>query len=235
MKFTKSIAFALIGFFTILTATAQNNNVGIGTNTPDASAILELQSTDKGVLVPRMLESQRLVITTPATGLLVYQTDGTSGFYFYDGAAWVSLNNTAETDPEVESTTTNAVPKWDGSKLVDGTITDNGTNVGIGVSNPGAKLDVDGSIRSSGAFITSGLGYGLISAYGSQGFVYQPVEISVPTSRFWLGFDYTNDGSYPYLTNATPNGAVVIKTGVAAGGPGTEQFRIKGRDGNVDG
>jgi hypothetical protein len=150
MKTTKRFALALISLFTILSASAQNN-VGIGTNTPDASAILELQSNDKGVLVPRMLESQRLAISsgTPATGLLVYQTDGTSGFYFYDGAAWVSLNNTAETDPKVSSATANAVPKWDGTNLVDGTITDDGTNVGIGTFNTTpAKLSVNGVLGS---------------------------------------------------------------------------------------
>ncbi|HMQ07525.1 MAG TPA: hypothetical protein PKC30_09505 [Saprospiraceae bacterium] len=61
-------------------------NGGIGTTTPDASAVLDITSTDKGVLVPRMLENQRTMIFSSATGLLVYQADGASGFYFYDGS-----------------------------------------------------------------------------------------------------------------------------------------------------
>ena len=61
---------------------AQNNNVGIGTNTPDASAILELQSNDKGFLIPR---TDTTLVTTPATGLLIYQTANNT-FYYFDGA-----------------------------------------------------------------------------------------------------------------------------------------------------
>ena len=51
---------------------AQNNNVGIGTTTPDATAILDVTSSNKGVLVPRLTTAQRTAITTPAQGLLVY-------------------------------------------------------------------------------------------------------------------------------------------------------------------
>lgn len=65
--------------------------VGIGTTTPDASSALEVASTDSGVLVPRMTVAQRIAITTPAEGLLVYQTNDVSGFYFYDGSQWVRL------------------------------------------------------------------------------------------------------------------------------------------------
>lgn len=75
------------------------SQVGIGTNTPDASAKLDITSTDKGLLTPRMTASQRGLITSPATGLLIYQTDGTTGFYYYTGTAWISL-----------STSENAVP-----------------------------------------------------------------------------------------------------------------------------
>ena len=71
------------------TASAQ---VGIGVPTAniDASAQLEVASTNKGFLAPRMTETQKNAITSPAAGLLVYQTDGTTGFYYYDGSAWKS-------------------------------------------------------------------------------------------------------------------------------------------------
>lgn len=71
---------------------AQNENVGIGTPSPDPSARLEIQSNDQGVLIPRMDSLQRTMINAPATGLLVYQTDGQAGFWFYDGSAWFSLS-----------------------------------------------------------------------------------------------------------------------------------------------
>lgn len=69
-----------------------SQNVGINTNTPHASAALDVVSTTQGILVPRMLQAERNLIASPATGLLVYQTDGTTGFYFYNGSAWTSLS-----------------------------------------------------------------------------------------------------------------------------------------------
>ena len=65
------------------------SQVGIGTSTPDASAALELSATDKGFLPPRMTAAQRTAIGTPATGLMVYQTDGTAGLYVYNGSKWL--------------------------------------------------------------------------------------------------------------------------------------------------
>ena len=59
----------------------------------NSSAMLDVSSTTQGVLVPRMTTAQRTAISTPATGLLVYQTDGTAGFYFYNGTAWTSLSS----------------------------------------------------------------------------------------------------------------------------------------------
>lgn len=85
----KTYIIALLLLFSINFSIAQ---VGINTPTPDASAALDVQSTTQGMLIPRMTESQRDLIASPATGLLVYQTDGTAGFYFFDGTAWTSLN-----------------------------------------------------------------------------------------------------------------------------------------------
>ena len=66
-------------------------SVGIGTTSPNSSAALEISSTTKGVLLPSMTQAQRNLITTPATGLLVFQNDNTPGFYFYNGTAWVAI------------------------------------------------------------------------------------------------------------------------------------------------
>jgi hypothetical protein len=79
--------------FCLITVHAQT---GIGTNTPDASAKLEIASTAKGLLIPRMTSVQRTAITNPANGLLVYQTDGVVGFYLNSGTAvspsWIRVN-----------------------------------------------------------------------------------------------------------------------------------------------
>ena len=65
---------------------------GIGTTTPNASSLLEVVSTSKGVLIPRMTQTQRNAIASPATGLLIYQTTNTPGFYYYNGTAWTAIS-----------------------------------------------------------------------------------------------------------------------------------------------
>ncbi|MEI6680412.1 MAG: hypothetical protein WCL21_17515 [Mariniphaga sp.] len=72
-------------------------NVGIGTTTPDASAIVEVNSSSKGFLPPRMTSAQRVAIASPVAGLLVYQTDGSLGLYHYNGSAWSILNSSSPT------------------------------------------------------------------------------------------------------------------------------------------
>ena len=70
---------------------------GIGTTTPNASAQLDVSSTTKGFLPPRMTATQRGLIANPATGLLVYQIDGATGYYFYTGVVWQLLNTSDAT------------------------------------------------------------------------------------------------------------------------------------------
>ncbi|GAA4975287.1 hypothetical protein [Algibacter aquimarinus] len=65
--------------------------VGINTTSPDASAVLDMVSTTQGVLTPRMTSAQRLLIVTPAEGLLVFDTDQ-NAFYFYNGTEWIELD-----------------------------------------------------------------------------------------------------------------------------------------------
>jgi len=57
-------------------------------NNSDNSAMLDVTSTTKGLLIPRMTKTQREAIDSPANGLLIYQTDSTPGFYSYDGTRW---------------------------------------------------------------------------------------------------------------------------------------------------
>ena len=83
----------------VLNTKAQTNtfpssgNVGIGTLNPNASALLEIKSTNKGLLIPRMNQTQRNAIPSPATGLLIYQTNGAPGFYVYNGTAWAAITS----------------------------------------------------------------------------------------------------------------------------------------------
>ncbi len=68
-------------------------SAGVGTTTPVSSAILELQTTSQGLLAPRMTKAQRDAIIAPATGLLIFQTNSTPGFYYYSGAAWTAISS----------------------------------------------------------------------------------------------------------------------------------------------
>lgn len=104
------------------------NNVGIGTTTPNASSILEMQATDKGVLVPRLTTAQRLAIATPANGLLVYDTNFDC-FYYYITATttWTSLcssGGSGSTGPTGPTGTAGAI----GATGADGVTGATGTN-----------------------------------------------------------------------------------------------------------
>lgn len=68
-------------------------SVGIGTNSPHPSALLELNENSKGLLIPRMTQAQRNAISSPAEGLMVYQTDETIGFWYYSAGSWLWITN----------------------------------------------------------------------------------------------------------------------------------------------
>ncbi len=79
------ITLLVLSFFFVTRAFSQ---VGIGTNSPNASAILELSSTSKGFLPPRMSESEKNAISSPVAGLMIYQVNNSPGLYYYTGTAW---------------------------------------------------------------------------------------------------------------------------------------------------
>jgi len=86
MRILRNTIFAVLTALALVTPISllAQDNVGIGTVTPDPSALLEVQSLDKGLLIPR---TDTLSITNPATGLLIY-TPPDSSFWYYDGVVW---------------------------------------------------------------------------------------------------------------------------------------------------
>jgi len=114
---------------------AQSQGVAINNDnsSPDASAMLDVKSTTKGMLAPRMTLAQRNAIVSPATGLTIYQTDNNPGLYYNSGTpaipAWFMVGNNA------------------GQWLNNGTtIYYNLGAVGIGTSTPTEKLNLEGRI-----------------------------------------------------------------------------------------
>ena len=78
----------LIALFFSFISRVSNSQVGIGTTNPHSSSILEVASTTKGMLIPRMTMEQRLAIISPSEGLMIYQIDGTKGVWIYTGSEW---------------------------------------------------------------------------------------------------------------------------------------------------
>ena len=106
------LTLALVFGYAVATA-QKTDNVGIGTTKPDPSAILDLNTTNKGFLMPRMTETERNAIKNPAMALKVYQIDGEKGEYTFDGTTW---------QPSARVGATNSVGAWDKQgNAVDGT------------------------------------------------------------------------------------------------------------------
>ena len=120
MKATNILfAFSLV----LASSLASHAQVGIGTATPAASSILDLTSTTKGLLAPRMTQAERLLITSPANGLIVYQTDFNVGLWVYNTStsSWTlsTAANTAATVTNVAAGTIGATTVQDALNELD--------------------------------------------------------------------------------------------------------------------
>lgn len=140
-------------FFLLLFNLLAEAQVGINTTNPHPSAMLDLNSTFSGILIPRMTSAQKTAIVAPATGLLIYQTDAASGFWYFDGTIWRTFSSTgwsligdAGTNP-----TSNFLGTTDSQDFIIATnnlermrLQTDG-DVGIGQTNPTTKLHIFGT------------------------------------------------------------------------------------------
>ncbi|MBK8611589.1 MAG: hypothetical protein IPL84_17030 [Chitinophagaceae bacterium] len=90
----KIIVCVMAVAFCVTTAKGQSLAINTDGSTANPSALLDIKSTTKGLLIPRMNKTERNAILTPATGLLVYQTaPDSAGFYYHNGTTWKWLSN----------------------------------------------------------------------------------------------------------------------------------------------
>ncbi|MFT4525484.1 MAG: hypothetical protein ACI85F_001638 [Bacteroidia bacterium] len=144
-NFLKSVSGFVLALLVSFQICAQDN-VGIGTTTPDPSSILEISSSDKGLLIPR---TDTTSITNPATGLLIY-TETDSTFYYFDGIVW------------------RAAIGLTGADGIDGTTGVTGAIGPTGMTGPIGPTGVDGQTGSTGAIGPTGID-GLDGATGANG------------------------------------------------------------------
>ncbi|MFZ4520637.1 MAG: tail fiber domain-containing protein [Bacteroidales bacterium] len=136
----------ILGSVAGVNGATSNVNVGIGTNSP--AERLDVAGKTK---------TTNFQMTNGAGAGKVIQGDAAGN------ASWVNSTSLSitETDPQVSSSVSGLVPKWNGSTLTDGIIRDDGTNVGIG-KTPAEKLDVNGKIKTTTLQMTTGATNGFV-------------------------------------------------------------------------
>ncbi len=137
----KACLTIIVSILSIAAVSAQKsvgiNNTGASAN---SSAMLDVASTTKGMLIPRMTTVQRTGIINTAVGLMVFDTN-TNSFWYYQAAGWTELESTSSSP-------------W--QKNGNDIYNKNSGNVGIGIAAPTKKLQVTGGIKADQIFINGG-------------------------------------------------------------------------------
>jgi hypothetical protein len=214
--------FVYILFFLAYPSFSQ---VGIGTTTPSNSAALEVTSTSSGVLIPRMSLAQKNAIVSPATGLLIYQNDGVSGFWYFNGTVWTTFSDTSwlTLGNSGTSPATNYLGTSDSKELIvktnntEALRVNTNSNVGIGttlspttklfINNSGGAIRIEDGTQGAGNILTS-------DANGNVSWEDPPI-IGLPDDdwRFNSGSD---DAAPIYRTGTVKIGPVIPRRFVDA-------------------
>jgi microcystin-dependent protein len=168
------------------TSSLQAQNVGINTSVPDASSILDITHTNRGLLIPRIVLTDVTVaapITTPALSLLVFNTNTTvgangvkPGYYYWNGTKWVGIGtgNAWELLGNIgTNAATNFIGTTDAQDLVFKTnsvenmrILNANGNVGIGTNAPGRHLHSQSTTNTNAVFDYSNASTSISNGYG---------------------------------------------------------------------
>lgn len=154
----------ILGIFICSQVQAQ---MGIGTTSPSSGAQLEIASTSKGLLIPRMTGLQMRAISSPARGLKVYNTN-TNSLYYYNGSDWLSALNSykvyanAGVDVQFDNLIVQIPSTGNRSlqlKTVSGSISMSGSSTNLYITTSaltgGSAGTVDGFTRQSSTLTTS--------------------------------------------------------------------------------
>lgn len=207
MKILKSVLPIVAAIFISFSANAQ---VGIGTTDPHASSILELSSTTSGLLIPRVTTTQMSAISSPATGLVVYNTTE-SCIYFYTGSAWQSTcsstSNYWNTAGNSSLTTSHFLGSTDATHLyfrTDNTqrmILNSSGNLGIGVASPSNALTVAGTLPLRLLGTTHDAAIDTVLVINSSGVVYKRSVASINNSNWKITGNSGTSSSTNFIGN----------------------------------
>ena len=190
-------------------------SVGIGTASPNANAVLELNSTNKGLLLPRMTTVQMNAVS-PVAGMVIYNTD-IKAMYQHNGTDWIQIGAGGGSSITIPATPVNAVLKTDGSALKATSITDNatsvniGTNVGIGSGATAPAVSLAINDNNTGLSATAGASNNL-QFYTNNASSQKIQAMSVSTAGVGIG-----SGAYaPMVDLAIKDNYTGISTTAAA-------------------
>lgn len=197
---------------------AKAQNVGIGTASPNASAQLDITSTTKGLLIPRMTSSQRTEIASPVAGLMVYETT-TGSFWFYNGSLWNQIG-------------TGGVSPWtvSGNNIYNS----NTGNVGIGTgASPSEKLSVKGNLfvtYTNANDLVNGGNRAVLNLHASGSGI-GVVNFLEPDTTVGASVLYSTSLNQLYLRNGTNTNQIVLRNdgdvGIGTSSP-TQRLDVSG-------
>ena len=159
---------------------------GSDTTSNTASSLVTMVSTTKGFLPPRMTSTQRTAISSPATGLIVYQTDSTVGLYLRNSSAWVLLGSGAGTVTDVSVVSANGLA---------GTVATSTTTPAITLSTT-----VTGLLKGNGTAISAavlGTDYVNSNLYTANGGLFSARTIDFVEYPLYIG-TYTEYGNFAF-------------------------------------
>jgi hypothetical protein len=184
-------------------------NVGIGITNPDNSAILDLTATDKGMLVPRMDSLQRMAIVSPASGLLVYDTDYKL-FWYFDGVLWRPITGVpgAQGPTGPAGVTGNNGPAGaagpTGPTGADGVTGPTGTGI-TGATGPMGPSGIDGDRYATSSSTCLTIGTGTFNLTTGTGLAYTPGQSIV------IAFNAGNKMEGTVVSYDPVTGAMVVQ------------------------